>query len=278
MRLSIAAIIAGMLCAGPAAAQAAPPAQIAYVERQGLLDLDARCRLLAPDVRGAVQAGAFQAEGALLRSGWTSARLAVLASETERAARARDCEDARTARAVAAARAAFAGWSRTRQMQFEGTRRPWVATRWPDANGWRLRQDLGAPIEGRFGVRDLGAGEVLSFVTDASADAPAPASAHLVMRDPRLAGIGYLETPVAQRLPSPPSAGAKVFWARRRIKGVSGVAFEFPEAAFAALLELDPRETALLRLGEDRATRTLTIEIGDLRAARGFLAAQVEHR
>jgi len=56
-----------------------------------------------------------------------------------------------------------------------------------------------------------------------------------------------------------------------RIIGRSQTAFTFPDSAFAALLQLDPRETIVLRVRSGRETHTLHVEVGDIAAARTFL-------
>src|SRR5262249_35393025 len=127
------------LVAAPAFATE-PDARSLYVERRGLMEVDAQCRVLSADLRAAIQASAGQAAGALLRGGWTRARLGELEQATIAAARARRCDDPRNSSAVRAAEAGFATWLHASSMNFPGAERTWSARRYADANGWRLSQ------------------------------------------------------------------------------------------------------------------------------------------
>jgi hypothetical protein len=68
------------------AASATENARTAYVERRGLLEADAQCRLFEPSIRAALSVGLAQTRGALLREGWTNARLRELDSAAVNAA------------------------------------------------------------------------------------------------------------------------------------------------------------------------------------------------
>ena len=81
MRRSILAAVFTFAFTATASAFTGPEAQSAFVERRGFLEVDTRCRLLAAGPRAALEAGALQARGALLRSGWTRARVDELAVE-----------------------------------------------------------------------------------------------------------------------------------------------------------------------------------------------------
>ncbi|MBS0384568.1 MAG: hypothetical protein JSS00_04380, partial [Proteobacteria bacterium] len=63
-------MIAALALAAPASAEP-PDARASYVERRGMLELDAQCHLFNADIRAALQATAQQARGALLRGGWS---------------------------------------------------------------------------------------------------------------------------------------------------------------------------------------------------------------
>ncbi len=265
--------------AGPAASAAAAEgdARAAYAERRALLEADARCSLFAPPMRAALEAGAGQARGALFRAGWTSARVRELESAAIGAARARPCGDARTEAAAARARAGFASWSRIHAMDFPGAARTWSARRTPDpVDGWRLKQAL--PGGAAIGVREADGAQRFTLIAPLAANAPAPASARLMLRDPIRARATPFDVPgrLARGLEAgaPAPQSAQTFLASaRRIEGAGAarrVVFAFPDAAFAAFLALDPREAAVLAL--DGAPRLL-VEVGDAAAARAFLAA-----
>lgn len=272
MRLLLLAAIFSAL-ALPALAQT-PGAREAYVERRGLLVVDERCQLFAPDVRAALNVGLAQARGALLRAGWSNAQVGELERATVSAARARACTDPRTASAAEDARHAFANWINLGTMEFPGWARTWVARRVPASDQWRLSQAIDTLAGAEFGVRDrltlvLAAGEPYQ-------------DAELVLRDARRAN--FTEVGLPQRMAygleagAPPPSATQSFPATRRTersrRGRTQQVFEFPDGAFAALLALDPRESVEIRLTNGRAEQRLLVEVGDIAAARAFLTTR----
>ncbi len=265
------------ICAGAAAAQT-PDAREAYVERRGLIEADARCRLLTPDLRAALNVGALQARGALLRAGWTSAQVNTLEQSVAAAAQARACNDARTLQSAAEARSAFSPWLAAGYMEFPGWDRPWLARRGV-RDGWRLSQAIETPRAGVFGVRQHGSAQRLVLVLSLEHNQPAPASAQLVLRDAQRASMR--EIGLAQRVAygieaGAPAPGASLaIPAARTIERIEGgrtqAVFTFPDNAFAALVRLDPRESVELRLHSGRNVQTLYVEVGDVAAARAFV-------
>jgi hypothetical protein len=271
-------LAATLTLAGPAAADA-PDAQSALVERLGLLHIDARCALLTPGARGALEAGAAQARGALLRSGWTPARVTQLEGAVTRAAGERTCTDARTQAAVAEAREAYAHWARTSVMEFPGWSRGWTARRTTGINGWRLSQAINT--QATFGVREIAGAQNLSLVvTETSAT-----SARVIVRDTRRANAAALDLPtrIAYGLEAgAPAAGAAtrtfpgVRREERRTRLGTQIVFTFPDAAFQAMLALDPRESVVIELIGARTTERVFVEVGDIAAARTFLTLRVD--
>lgn len=270
---------AALMFAAPAAADP-PDAQAALVERLGLLQIDQRCRLLAPGPRTALEAGAAQARGALLRGGWTLARVGDLESAVTRAARERACADPRTQSAVADAREAYGHWARTSVMEFPGWSRTWIARRTTGINGWRLSQAIDARTT--FGVREVANAQMLTLLlSDTNA-----ASARLILRDRRRANTAALDLParIAYGLEAgAPAAGVatRTFPStrqteRRTAVTAQQVAFAFPNEAFQAMLALDPRESVVIELIGARATQRLYVEVGDIAAARGFLTLRTD--
>jgi hypothetical protein len=286
MRLLVIAVAFAIAAAPSASAQTgAPSAQALYVERRALLETDAQCSLFSPNIRAALQAGAGQAAGALLRSGWTRARLNELEHAAVSAARTRACGDPRSASAARAAEAGFTSWVRTYAMNFRGAERLWTARRSADVNGWRLSQPIAAPIAATFGVREHEGAQQLALVMPLAAGEGAPSSVQLVMRDPARASTEMLDlrgrtaSGLAAGLP-PPGAVHGYFANSRRVEAnreaPNQAVFTFPEAAFQSLLRLDPRETAELRLETEGQAQRILIEVGDLAAARAFLAISAE--
>lgn len=278
--------LAAALCVAATTAASAqnttPNAQAVYVERRALLDTDERCHLFTANVRHALEAGAAQASGALLRSGWTSARLSELEQAAIGAARGRACGDPRTASAVHAAEAGFASWSRTYSMNFPATERTWVARRSADVNGWRLYQQIAVPAAATFGVREISGAQRLTLSMPAGA--AAPASAQLVMRDPTRAGTNILDlrgrtsTGLSAGLPSANTAQHFFASSRRseREGDASRVVFTFPDAAFQQMTRLDPRESVAVDIETGGRTQRFIVEVGDIAAARAFLAITAE--
>lgn len=258
MRIFLAALF---LISLASSASAAPTAQAAFVERRGLLQLDIQCQLFTPDIHAALESGALQARGALMRGGMNDAQLDDLEHVAINAARTRTCDDPRTAQAAADARTAYAAWARAITMAFPGQFRTWTARRFADINGLRLDQEIATGVH--FGVRDRNGAQALSLLIPLSAGQPAPATATLVLRDRAGAPGGAQSFQASARHIEP----ADRFHPQMLV-------FEFAPAAFQALLTLDPREAVDVQLPRNGATQRLQIEIGDLAAARLFLTAR----
>jgi hypothetical protein len=260
------------------AASATENARTAYVERRGLLEADAQCRLFEPSIRAALSVGLAQTRGALLREGWTNARLRELDSAAVNAARARACGDQRTETAAEAARRSFASWANTGTMLFPGWDRSWRARRVVDQSGWRLSQGMDAPIPALFGVREVRDVQRLTLTLPLARGATAPTSVQLVMRD--TARGPMREIALTQRISQGLDAGLPSPMAARSIPSVRTIetqngartaVYTFPDTAFRDFVALDPRETVELRLETGRATQRLLVEVGDVAAARAFL-------
>jgi hypothetical protein len=277
MRLSFLAIAFTMLAA--TASADAPNARAAYAERRGLIEADAQCRLFTSDIRAALQVGAAQARGALLRSGWTSDQVSDLEDAAVSAARGRACDDPRTATAADDARSAFATWVNAGTMEFPGWERVWIARRTAITTGWRLSQAIDAPTPAVFGVREVDGVQKLALVIQVARDAAAPTSASLVMRDSTRARV--TEVSLTQRVSYGLEAGApapgasatvpSTLTVERLSAGRRQAIFTFPDTAFRDLLALDPRESVELRVSSGRATQSLYVEVADIAAARTFL-------
>jgi len=271
-----------LAAATPALAQpAAPTAQAAYAERRALLEADRICTLFEPGMRAALVSTAGQARGALLRGGWTMARIGELETAAVSAARARRCGDERTEAAADRARLGYASWARTHAMTFTGVTRTWTARRTPDpVDQWVLRQEIDTPRAATFGVRAFDNHQELTLILPLPANANAPGAAELLLRDPARARTSQMDVPgrlargLAAGAPSPASARGYQAQARRieTVRGQRRAAFLFPAAALEAMAALDPREAAEIRLGDGAR---IYIEIGDVAAARAFLAAQL---
>ena len=283
MRQTILAALFTFAFTATASAYTGPEAQSAFVERRGFLEVDTRCHLLAAGPRTALEAGALQARGALLRSGWTRARVDELEQATLRAARSRACSDPRNEAAAVQARAGFATWSRTNAMTFPGAERSWVARRYVDPMGWRLRQDISAP-SAVFGVREREGVQRLTLMLPLAATEAAPSAVQILVRDRARAGVDVLElrgrTARGLAAGAPAANNAQGFFASARsvetIERQRYAIIEFPDTAFQALLALDPREAAQLRIERGRAAENILVEVGDIAVARTFLTLRPE--
>ncbi|MCR6646536.1 MAG: hypothetical protein NVV62_19475 [Terricaulis sp.] len=264
--------------ASSAAAEAQSP-QAVLVERLGLIKLGDRCRLLSPGPRAALEAGAAQARGALLRAGWNDARLSELDAAVDGAAQNRACTDPRTQAAAADAREAYEQWAHTPVMEFGGWRRNWTARRATGPNRWRLSQTIDANTS--FGVRELSGGQALSLVLNQTS----ATGARLILRDPRRARAGALDLTarVAYGLEAgapAPGAATRTFPSARsteqRPGGAAQTVFTFTDEAFQTMLALDPRESVVIELRGARTSERLLVEVGDLAAARAFLMLRAD--
>lgn len=278
MRASFFALVL-FASASTASATEGPDARTAYVERRGLIEADAQCRIFTSQIHAALQVGVAQARGSLLRAGWTNARVRELEQAAVSAARSRACNDQRTQTAAADARRAFTGWVNAMRMEFPGWERTWLARRVADGAGWRLSQTIDAPSPATFGVRDRNDAQHLAFALPVARASAAPASARLFLRD--ASRVQSREIALTQRishglgagLPAPNAAtSAPSTRSIERIDGRQFAVFTFPDAAFRTLLALDPRETVEVRVEQGRTSQRYLIEVGDIAAARNFLA------
>lgn len=273
-----AVFLAVLLAAGPAAA--ARP-DIPFAERRALLGADRACGLFAPPVRAALEAAAAQARGALLRSGWSEARADALGRDATAEGGRRPCADPVLLRAAESARAGFAGWSRLPSMQFQGGERAWTARRTQDIDRFYLRQDIPGPRPAAFGLREDGARASVTLRLPLADGEAAPATVRVLYRDKARAPRSAADLPGRTRTDLPalaasPATAAVAFPAARRLEtGERGRAavFAFPDTLLAALAVLDPREAATIELETTRGVQRLHLEVGDLAAARAFLAA-----
>lgn len=270
----------GMSAAGPASAET--DARSAYLDRAGALALDSRCAFLPAPTRAALEAATFQARGALLRAGATASSLTADARSMSKRAGHLDCKSADVATIATRINSSFAAWTTMQSMDFPGSYRTWEVRRNP-YDGWLVSQSLGDSL--RFGVKQLSA-EKVGGALELPAAAPIPAAARLVLRDPSLARefvessyTGNGKQGLSVRLP--PSGATRSYYASgliapkkaTRTRPASGRVFQFPNAAMAALADLDPREAASLVLEYDNPSlnKTYLIEAGDLDAANAFL-------
>lgn len=252
-------------------------AQVAFIERRGMLAVDARCNILSPEARSTLEIGTAHARGRLLIAGWSAAEVRAAEIETLNAANRRDCADPRNAHAVAEAEQTYASWSRLASMDFRGPERVWTARHVPDADGWLIRQNgPGATL----GLRGTTEEPRLAISLPLSPNTPGPAMAALIMRDPERAAFN------ARLIPGRPATGlaryapitgaATVTLANEREESAPSDAnariwFYFPHEAYAKMRILDPREAIELRFNKGAVSTSVLFEVGELTAAHAFV-------
>ena len=276
LALAIAATIAAASAGEP------PNARAAFVERRGLIEADAHCRLFSPDIRAALEAGAGQARGALLRAGWSTAQVRDLEIAVVSAARERACDDERTSSAAEEARNAFANWVNASSLEFPGWERAWTARRVAARDGWRLSQAVTDPFPATFGVRERNGRQQLVLVAPFTRGDGAPREAQLLMRDASRSEVGDVSLPqrvafgLAAGAPSPDvtTTMPSVYAIEPAPSGGSQAVFTFPDLAFRGMLLLDPRESVEIRVTTGGRDQRLYVEVGDVAAARAFLAVR----
>jgi hypothetical protein len=290
----LAASLAALLGGAPLWAQEA--ADVAYAGRVRALALDARCTLLADDVRVALEAGAALARNTLLRAGWSdgAVRRATLgaAATTE----GLPCNGPDAAAIVDQVETGYQGWSRLSAMTFPGDQRTWNAARSADGEGWLLFQPIadGPSETALFGLaRNAEGAALIALALPAEIRARA---ARLNVRDAALAPTRVEPEYVRIAPPSgshplasaaAPDVFTRAIWASERTEhddrsayaegfpdGVT--VFWFPASATEELAVLDPRESVAidldlaLRNGGEEARR-LYLEIGDFAPAQLFV-------
>jgi hypothetical protein len=256
---------------------------VAFAERTALLALDVKCDLLSDPVRSALEAAAIQAQGALLRSGWTQARAADLRARAAAAGARKACTDPAVGKAVTDANAGFAGWARVMSMRFDGRFSAWNARRTPDPDRFLLRQDASGARSGAFGLRETDDGLRLTLALPLAAGERGPATVRLVLRDRAKAPVSppdLRQSParaLSELAPSRTMQAALLPMARGQAKlenpNRTHVLFMFPDALAARLALLDPREAFFIEI-DGAVPQRLLFEVGDFAAARAFLLAR----
>ncbi|MHB8287292.1 MAG: hypothetical protein ACYDD1_21810 [Caulobacteraceae bacterium] len=289
----------------PAVAHAAGPAPTtALYERTLMGRAGARCHLFRPDILFALGASATQARGAAVRAGVAYADIAGAESRARTVADTVACDNHDLIVAADKLRTVFMSYAELRSMSFPGQFADWRAERphlavpgKPTAvMQWNLLQF--APIGEKptmFGLVSAQGGAPfppgLTLVSP-KASAMTATTARLILRDPAKTDQPYIDNRrpgLAGR--TPPRLLDQVFLASAKYKATvqllppgvrQGEAFVFPEAAAAAIAQLDPREAVRLdivyeTLSGERA-ETAVFEVGDFAAARAFLAIRLAPR
>lgn len=278
-RLASATVLAALLAAPPvgwtADAAAARAHASTYYDRAFVLAADARCRLFEAPVRAALTAAERQARGAALRAGASVQELADTAARAQARASTVACSDPALLQVRDRVAHAFAGWTRTPRMDFPGARSQWRVERLRRAQpSWTVRQESvtgASPVI--FGQTPSGVAAVVSFV-----GRNRPYAARVVMRDPARSPRPWL----AQDGGLPPRELTRAVWAtgsRAADPALlsngqrQGEAWSFPAELTAQIEALDPRESFVVEfVFRDDSVARSTFEVGDLAAARAFLA------
>ncbi len=278
---------AAALVVAPGLAQA-QPADLFY-ERTVMTAAQERCGLFAPEVAAALASAAAQARGAALRGGVSAGALRQVEAAAQAKAASVPCASPDIALAAGRVRTAFAGFSKMERLVYPGDVASWRADRGVGRiNRWKLAQDVAfGPNRMAFGLAGKENPGVLIAVVR-FADGAEPYAARMVLRDEDRSAQAYLNrwgngstATLALDRRLPPASALKTYAAQARNpagqdlapKGVTGAwAFRFPDAAAAAVANLDPREAiAVDFLFPGDMTRRAYVEVGDFAAGRAFL-------
>lgn len=277
-------------------AASAGPADI-YYERAVMIAADQRCGLFTPQLGSALAASTAQARGAALRSGVAPDQLSQVQARARTAAYGADCRGADIVTAAGRVRSAFEGFSRQKQMTYQGTVAGWSADRVLSANSqvWTLAQKPAFGADSlTFGLAGRGGGNSLTAMTR-FADGAQPYAARLVLRDTVRAPLAYLDQKKAVNGQLPLSARVapanvkRTWFAESRtaadplLVSPSGqtstrgyTAWRFPAAAAEAMANLDPREAVevefLINGPTGDIVRKAYVEVGDFAAGRAFVS------
>jgi hypothetical protein len=283
-----AAAAAGLAAlAGPGLAHAAA-VDVLY-ERTVMTAADSRCRLFAPPVSAALDAGRAQARNTALRAGTDPAAVSAVEQRARAKAQGAACNSPDLVTAAARVRDAFDGFSKVTRLTYPGDLHDWRADRnaGPAAR-WRLAQDVSFGWDRMtFGLAGRDGEGALLAVADFP-DGATPYAARLVMRDADRSPGPYLDKrgvdlkgrlPLARRLPA--AYALKTFQASARSPAGSDLAarsmkqpwaFRFPAEASARLAQLDPREAVAVDfVMPDDTVRRAYVEVGDFAPGRAFL-------
>jgi hypothetical protein len=286
-------VLAVTLAFGLAAPAVAAPALDLYYQRSLVLAADGDCRLFAPVIAQALAASVIQARSAAMRSGAGQAELAALQARAGADALTAGCRSPAIAGAARQVEAAFVGYAKLDHMDFPGEFAGWSAERSPTGPylEWRVSQhDRFGWDELLFGIAGRAADRPLMAVAN-FADGARPYAARLVLRDASITQGPFLDwrqsdltghLPIDARLP--PRTSTRAFAAEAMSPAGTDLApkaltnawaFRFPDAAKAALADLDPRESVAVEFlfagdtgGEE--VRTAYVEVGDFAAAQAF--------
>lgn len=281
-----AALCLGLL-AGPG--QAAAGSLELFYERAIMSAADARCGLFDPAVGSALNVAKYQARGAALRAGTTTATLKSIEQKARIKAYAISCTSPDLATAAGRVRMAFDSYAKMLKMNYPGDIVDWKADRGSSslALRWRLSQDLTQNGDRLvFGLAGKSGANALLALAHFK-NGQAPFSARLVMRDDNLTAGPFLDARGAPLRSIPldrrfAANGAQVsFTAEARSTAgsdllpkdlTSGWAFRFPAEAARQMAALDPREAVAIDfVFPDDTTRRLYVEVGDFAAGRAFL-------
>lgn len=269
-----AVLLAAAVLAVPGVASADPSG--AFYDRSFMLAADARCTLFQPQVNAALTAAAWQARGAALRAGTGEPDLAATAGRARARAAAVSCADPQLATVQRRVQGAFAGWSRTTRMTFDG----WVANRIGYATWtWRLMQASvtgASPVTfGYAGQGDAASGDLTAVVSFVGR--PRPIAARVVLRDPSRLPRAWLSGAAL-----PPEGARQSLWAADFAPAdrtlltegrQAGEAWRFSAETAAAIARLDPRERFDVEFHfRDGSMTAAHFTAGDFAAGKAFLA------
>jgi hypothetical protein len=264
-----------------APAAGADPSQVerTFLERTAIAAADVSCNLFSEGERLALRSGLYQAEGELLRAGYSPEKLENLGAEVRSHAKALGCDHPAVLEVAATIRTSYRQFAKTNYLQYAGGSSAWDASR-SEHDDWAVKQTdktTGVII----GLRRGDEFEGLKFAVAVPADGRAPSSVQMFVRDMKKMREAWLG-PIfgATTLAPAPRSISRPEWAAEReddedSAGDPFYVFYFAGTAIERLELLDPREAVQVELtpspiDKGKTPVKIAFEVGDLRAAHAF--------
>jgi hypothetical protein len=268
------------LLAAPAAHADAAQVERMFLERTAIAAADAACNLFTEPERLALKSGLYQAEGELLRASYTPAKLASLAGDVRRQAKALGCDHPDVMQVAGTIRTSYRQFAKTNYLEYPAANSTWGASR-SEHDKWAVMQtDKASGII--LGLRRGKKFDELRLAIALPARGRAPSAAQLILRDTKKMSDPWLGSLFgsASAATRPPRAVSRPEWAgdAEQSENSSGdpfYVFYFSAEALARMELLDPREMVHAEftpspMAKDKTPVTVAFETGDLRAARAF--------
>lgn len=275
-------LVPALLIAATAPAFADPAAvRRTWLERVAISAADETCHLFSEGERLALRSGLYQAEGELLRAKTNPAEMNSLRIKVSEHAKSLGCGHPEVVSVSATIRNSYRQFAKVTYLEYPATQSTWGASR-SEHDRWAVSQtDKTSGLI--FGLRRVpGQPDQTRLAIAMPAAGVTPASVQLVFRDPVKLPEPWLGSlkGASAKLAAPPRSVSHIEWAGKVMGAKDEVGnpiwiFAFNASAIDALEQLDPREAVQVNLNpaaraKDKASKQITFELGDFRAARAF--------